>query len=109
MSVSWPGILMEIKNLGMSCLTCQELRKPQQKETVISTPLPKRHWKRIAVDLCEYKRLHYLIVSDYFSRFLEILPSTTTSCVTQKLKAVFDRFGIPDEVVSNNGPQFSSL
>lgn len=36
------------------------------------------------------------------------LPSTTTLCVTQKLKAVFARFGIPDEVVSDNGPQFSS-
>uniref|UniRef100_A0A3Q3F2G2 Integrase catalytic domain-containing protein n=1 Tax=Labrus bergylta TaxID=56723 RepID=A0A3Q3F2G2_9LABR len=28
--------------------------------------------------------------------------------VIQKLKTVFARFGIPEEVVSNNGPQFSS-
>lgn len=36
------------------------------------------------------------------------LPSTTSRQVIQKLKAVFTRFGIPDEVVSDNGPQFSS-
>lgn len=49
-------------------------------------------------------------MSDYYSRFLEILLllSTTTSHITQKLKAVFARFGIPNEVVSDNGPQFSS-
>lgn len=101
---------MEIKNLVMSCQTCQELRKTQQKEPLISTPLHERPWKRIAVYLCGYKKLHYLIVSDYYSRFLEILhlPFTTTSCVTQKLKAVFARFGIPDEVVSDNGRQFPS-
>lgn len=106
----WPGISAEIKNTVMSCQICRELRNTKQKELLISTPLPKRPWKRIAVDLCEHNGHNYLIISDYYSRFLEILhlPSTTTSHVTQKLKAVFARFGIPNEVVSDNGPQFSS-
>lgn len=76
----------------------------------IPTPLPERPWKRIAMDLCEHKHHTYLVISDYYSRFLEILhlPSTTTTQVIQKLKTVFARFGIPEEVVSDNGPQFSS-
>lgn len=36
------------------------------------------------------------------------LPSTTSAQVIQRLKATFARFGIPDEVVSDNGPQISS-
>ncbi len=85
-SVRWSGISTEQKNAVMSCQTCRELRNTQQKEPLISTPLPERPWKRIAVDLCEYKRLKYLIVSDYYSRFLEILhlPPTTMSYVTQR-------------------------
>ncbi|XP_056444336.1 uncharacterized protein K02A2.6-like [Gadus chalcogrammus] len=69
--------------------------------------LAERPWKRIAMDLCEH---NYLVISDYYSRFLEILhlPSTTSAQVIQRMKAVFARFGIPDEVVSDNGPQFSS-
>ena len=61
------------------------------------------------MDLCEYKHHQYLVISDYYSRFLEILhlPSATSAQVINKLKTVFARFGIPDEVVSDNGPQFS--
>lgn len=62
------------------------------------------------MDLCEYKQQNYLIISDYYSRFIEILhlPSMSTTQVIQKLRTVFARFGIPDEVVGDNGPQFSS-
>lgn len=89
---------------------CDELKRTQQNEPLISTPLPERPWKRIAMDLCEYKHHNYLVISGYYSRLIEILhlPSTASAQVIQKLKAVFARFGIPDEVVSDNGPQFSS-
>ncbi|XP_036071757.1 uncharacterized protein K02A2.6-like [Oryzias melastigma] len=110
-SVWWPGLSAELKNTVMQCQTCQEQRRTQQKEPLISTPLPGRPWKRIGLDLCEYNKNIYLVVSDYYSRFLEILhlPSTTSFQVIQRLKATFARFGIPDEVVSDNGPQFSSV
>lgn len=109
-SVWWPGLSAELKNLVMSCHTCQEQRRAQQKEPLISTPLPDRPWKRIGLDLCEHNKNNYLVISDYYSRFLEVLhlPSTTSTQVILRLKATFARFGIPDEVVSDNGPQFSS-
>ena len=109
-SVWWPGLSTELKNTVMSCHTCQEQKRAQQKEPLISTPLPDRPWKRIALDLCEYNKNNYLVISDYYSRFLEVLqlPSTTSTQIIQRLKATFARFGIPDEVVSDNGPQFSS-
>lgn len=72
--------------------------------------LPSRPWQKVGVDLCEFKKQNYLIVSDYYSRYLEILnlPTTTTSQVVAKLKATFARFGIPEVMVSDNGPQLSS-
>ena len=109
-SVWWPGITKEINNLVMSCELCRELRRTQQREPLIPTPLPERPWKRVAMDLCEHNQHTYLVISDYYSRFLEILdlPSTTSSKVIQKIKGVFARYGIPDEIVSDNGPQFAS-
>lgn len=109
-SVWWPGLSAELKHTVMSCHTCQEQKRAQQKEPLISTPLPDRPWKRIALDLCELNKNNYLVISDYYSRFLEVLhlPSTTSTQVILRLKATFARFGIPEEVVSDNGPQFSS-
>ncbi|XP_042071854.1 uncharacterized protein K02A2.6-like [Haplochromis burtoni] len=109
-SVWWPGLSTELKNAVLQCHTCLAQRPTQTREPLISTPLPDRPWQRIALDLCEHNRNNYLVVSDYYSRFLEILhlPSTTSGQVVQKLKSTFARFGIPDEVVSDNGPQFSS-
>lgn len=46
-------------------------------------------------------------MSDYFSRYLEILhlPATTSVQVIEKLKATFACDGIPEVLVSDNGPQ----
>ena len=47
---------------------------------------------------------------DYFSNFYEIdfLADTLSENVIGKLKNHFARHGIPDTVISDNGPQFSS-
>jgi transposase InsO family protein len=109
-AVWWPGISAHIKQKVSACQPCQEQRRAQSKEPLISTPLPDRPWKRIGMDLCEYNKQNYLVISDYYSRFIEILhmPTTTTVQVVTKLKATFARYGVADEVVSDNGPQFSS-
>ncbi len=50
-SVWWPGPSTEISKLVTSCQVCHELKRTQQMEPLISTPLPERPWKRIAMDL----------------------------------------------------------
>ena len=42
---------------------------------------------------------------DYYSRFMMEI---TSQAVIEKLKSVFARWGIPEELVSNNGTQFKS-
>ena len=47
---------------------------------------------------------------DFYSRFIEIskLSGITADDVIGLLKSIFARHGIPNEVVSDNGPQYSS-
>ena len=50
------------------------------------------------------------MTSDYFSDFFELdhLRSTSSVYVIKKLKAHFARHGIPEQLVTDNGPQFTS-
>jgi len=72
------------------------------------TPFPELPWQMIGTDLFELDNLNYLIVVDYFSRYIEVaaMQKTTKSHeVIRTLKAIFARHGIPEEVRSDNGPQ----
>ena len=93
-----------------TCEFCQENLPSQRKEPLVTTPLPERAWKKIGADLCEHKGKQFLVVIDYYSRFPEIayMSSTTSDHVINKLNDFFARWGIPEEIVSDNGPQFSS-
>ena len=64
----------------------------------------------LGVDLLDFNGQQYMVVVDYYSRYIELvyLADTITHTVTAKLKCIFARFGIPDLLVSDNGPQFSS-
>ena len=108
-SVWWPGVSKEMETFIKSCPVCQKTTAPN-KEPLISTPPPSYPWERIASDLFKLKNSTYLLTVDYYSRFVEVqkLSSTTSSSVITHLKSIFARFGIPDEMVSDIGPQFSS-
>ena len=51
-----------------------------------------------------------MVTMDYYSRFVEIdvLYTTTFSAVICKLSCHFAGYGIPETVISDNGPQFFS-
>ena len=81
----------------------------QQKEPLHSYEIPSRPWEVIGIDLCECNGKDYLITVDYLSNFFEVdkLDRKTAKGVIPKLKKHFARYGIPDKVVSDNGPPFS--
>ncbi|GBL79149.1 Retrovirus-related Pol polyprotein from transposon 17.6 [Araneus ventricosus] len=57
-----------------------------------------------------WPEMTYLLIVGYFSKYIELqhLHYTTASSVINALKTCFDRFGIPEEIVADNGPPFDS-
>ena len=100
---------MAIEHYVQSCPTCQKLTIPPR-EPLMTTPLPNYPWECTAADLFELKGSHYLLVADYYSRFIEVQKLTTTTSlnVITTLKAIFARFGIPSMMIIDKGPQFDS-
>ena len=109
-AIWWPGISRDIKRFIDRCETCRRNRPTQREQPLRTVELPGRPWEKIAMDIFQYKRHDYLVIIDYYSRWIEIkqLTSLTSDCVITRLKAVFTTHGIPDVVVSDNGRQFVS-
>ena len=63
---------------------------------MISTEYPSYPWEKVGTDLFHWKEIEYLLVVDYFSRYIEIakLTKTTSVAIIERLKSIFSRFGI---------------
>ena len=105
-SVWWPGITRQITEMVQQCAR----ERPPQREPLTLSSLPAFPWQRVAADLFCLQGSTYLLVVDYFSRYPEVikLRNTTSICIIEAPKAISSRHGIPETLVSDNGPQYSS-
>ena len=108
-AVWWPGVTKEIEDMVKSCQQCV-ISDNQKFEPLIPSKFPDRPWDKVATDLMHLKGHEYLVVVDYYSRFIEValLKDTLSKTVIIHLKSIFSRHGIPTTVISDNGPQYSS-
>ena len=91
-AVWWPGLGRDLKDMIDNCRVCREHRPAQRKEPLKPTPLPDRPWQKLGADLCTVDSKDYLVVVDYYSRWLEVLPlkTTTVSVVIRNLTNLCD-------------------
>ena len=74
-SIWWPRISQDIEDRVQKCLTCLKFHK-QLAEPLIPTSLPDYPWQRVGTDLFEWKKVTYLLIIDYYSRFIEMAKLT---------------------------------
>ena len=100
----------ELKQYIKKCDICLAHRTSKTKEPLMQHQFLARPRSRVAVDLCELNGRALLVASHYYSSYIEVscLTTVTSKSAIKALKEIFARFGIPDEGVSDNGPQFSS-
>ena len=109
-TVYWPGINKDILKQYQSCKICIKYSKAQRSEPLQSHPTPELPWHTVATDLFKTKKSQYLLLVDYYNRFpvLHKLGSTTSKVVVQEMKAVFTELGVPNVIISDSGPQYTS-
>ncbi|KAG8178031.1 hypothetical protein JTE90_025086 [Oedothorax gibbosus] len=109
-SLYWPGLGSEVEMMVTNCQICQLHQKQNIKEPLLDRPIPDRPWQRVAIDFFHLSSVTYMLVIDYFSKYIEVqhFHSTTSQSVINALKICFARFGIPEEIVADNGPPFDS-
>ena len=101
----------EIKDCISKCSVCNSLKLEQCHEPIRPHKLPDQPWSKVGTDLFTYNSQNYIVTVDYYPNFIEMyrLRDTSSRTVIKALKTHFSRHGIPDILVSDNGPQYSSV
>ena len=71
--------------------------------------MPERPWQKVGSDILTFQNVDYLLVVDYYSKYPDIIKIEDKSAGTiiAKMKAIFARHGIPEELMSDNMPYAS--
>lgn len=88
-----------VEQLVQHCPECTKaLAAPRL--PMLPTPLPEYPWQRVASDLFELNKKAYILIADYFSRYVDVqtLTSTRSSSVISVLISIFARHGIPENL-----------
>jgi hypothetical protein len=108
--VYYPGLDNDIEWKIKNCSKCIVIDNAPRRHVLHSWPKPIRPFERIHVDYASKNGANYLLIVDAYSKFPEITKtsSMTSSATIKILDEYITRYGLPDTIVSDNGPQFVS-
>lgn len=110
--VWWPLMDKEIECFVKRCKQCILVSSQSPPEPLMRTQMPEKPWTHIAVDFMGPlpSGHNLLVLVDYFSRFVEVvvMREITAKLTIQALHETFCRYGIPESMKTDNGPQFIS-
>ena len=115
----WPRMLEDIKQYVAGCERCQATKPNQQPKRNYLHPnkVPQNPWEIVSISLigpllesAGYDRI--LVIVDRFSKMVQYVPINMNITVQGVAKIswdqVFKDMGIPQKVISDQGPQFVS-
>ena len=107
----WPNVDRDLEEMVQDCQACQANRQKPPTAPLHPWSWPTGVWQRIHIDFAGPFLGHmFLLVIDSHSKWLEVfvMSSTTSIKTIDTLKSLFARYGLPEQIVSDNGPQFTS-
>lgn len=109
-TIFWPGMRHELQECYINCEQCSRYSARNSKETLITRPVTEYPFQRIGLDTMTLDGRKYLVCVDYFSNYtlVDRLQGTSSGCTIKLIKKHFMRYGIPEEVVSDGGPEFDN-
>ena len=113
----WPTLYKDVENYCKACEECQKC-SPGRGTRVPLVPLPimTEPFQRIAMDIVgplprsRMGNKYILVVCDYATRFPEAfaLKSIDAEHVAEALMSLFSRMGVPKEILTDQGTNFTS-
>jgi hypothetical protein len=107
--VWWPGIDQDIESRVNGCRNCQESAAAKAPGPLCPWEFPARPWSRLHLDYAgPFLGKFFLIIVDAYSKWMDVYPvkGPTTEATIDCLERSFCISGLPDTLVSDNGPAF---
>ncbi len=115
----WPTMAQDISRYIKGCSVCAIINTPRRlpEGKLVLLPIPNRPWSHLGIDFmtdlpCSDNHTCVFVVVDRFSKackpiHLKGLP-TAFEAAEALFQNVFRHFGLPEDIVSDRGPQFVS-
>jgi hypothetical protein len=113
-AVFWPGITQDIFVTRENCRTCHRNAPSQRKLPPSDTKTPRLPFEMIYADYFKLNGKNFLIIGDRLSGWTEVVsvkPGSTPSGskgLCEALRRIFVTFGVPEELSSDGGPEFTA-
>ena len=113
----WPTIFQDVEKYCRSCSVCQRAStRGVKRAPLIPLPIISEPFSRIAMDIagplpCTRSGKRYiLVICDYATRYPEAIPLSSIDAehVAEELIQVFSRVGVPREILTDQGSNFTS-
>ena len=95
-----------IEDMVSCCEKCLKYQSKQTKEPMQTREIPILPWQIVASDVLEHKNQNYLVVIDYYSKYIEAirLNGKSSSDIIGCLNEIFSRHGYPQTLIADNMP-----
>ncbi|CAG2189575.1 unnamed protein product [Mytilus edulis] len=108
-SVFWPGITPAITTLRNECYQCNRMAPSQPCAPPTPPVYPDYPFQCLCADFFHYKGVNYLVVVDRYSNWPIIERAHNgAQGLIDCLRRTFVTYGIPDELSSDGGPEFTA-
>ena len=116
-SFFWPGMSKDVREMVQRCMECQKVNLAREgKAPLVSLPVISTPFDRIAIDvvgplpITDRKNRYILTVMDFATRYPEAFPlrRIDTESVLEALMHFFSHFGLPKEILSDRGTNFTA-
>ncbi|KAI2646333.1 Transposon Tf2-9 polyprotein [Labeo rohita] len=115
----WPSLTKDTTSFVKSCQVCAQSKTPKELPSGLLQPLPipQRPWSHLSIDFVtdlppsqEFTTI--LVIIDHFSKSCHLIPlkglPTAMETALALFNHVFHVYGLPEDIVSDRGTQFTS-
>ena len=112
--VYWPGITNDIQRCRENCNSCNLIAPSNPRLPPIEPLIPKVPFESIVCDYFQFKGWYYFVAADRLSGWTELqkiklgTDDSGSKGLCKALRRIFVTFGVPVEISSDGGPEFSA-